>query len=81
MIFNRFTHPSSIIDLLADVWVEEIIKVVVRVFIIKVCSDPVIDILSGVLVDVTMIDLVSDIGVEVLSDVNANAVVAAMTAS
>ena len=81
MIFNRFTHPSSIIDLLADVWVEEIIKVVVRVFNIKVCSDPVIDILSGVLVDVTMIDLVSDIGVEVLSDVNANAVVAAMTAS
>ena len=79
MIFNRFTHPCVIIDVLADVWVEEIIKILVGVFVINVWTGVVIDTLSGVSAEV-IIDVVDcDIGVEALTAVNANVVVATMT--
>ena len=49
MIFNRFVHPCVVIDVLTDVWVEEvIIKVFVAVFVVNVWSDAVIDMLSDV---------------------------------
>ena len=32
MIFNRFTHNCVVVDVLADVWVEEIITAWVKVF-------------------------------------------------
>ena len=64
--------------MLTDVWVEEVIKALVEMFIINVWGDVVIDEVSDVQVDVT-INSVSDIGVEVLTDVNLNVLVAAMT--
>ena len=48
MIFNRFTYPSVVIDVLTDVWVEEVIKVFVEVFAVIVRTDAVIDMLSDV---------------------------------
>ena len=44
MIFNRFTHSRVIIDVLTDVWVKEVVKVSV----INVWADVVIDTLSDV---------------------------------
>ena len=44
VIFNR----CVIIDVLSDVWVEEVIKELVEGFVIKVWSDMMIDTLSGV---------------------------------
>ena len=45
---NRFSHLCVIIDVLADdVWVEEVIKIFVELFIINVWADVVIDTLSG----------------------------------
>ena len=79
MIFNRLTHPCVIIDVPADVWVEEIIKVLVGAFVINARADTVVDTWSGVYVDVTTV-VAPDIGVGVLIDVNPNALVAALTA-
>ena len=80
VIFNRFTHPCVIIDVLADVRVEEIIKILVVLFTIGVRANVVIDTLSCVsLVDVT-IDVVYDNGVEVLTDANANVFASLMPA-
>ena len=78
MIFNRFTHPRLIIDVLTDVCVEEVTKILVGGFVINVWDGMVIDTLSTVYVDVTFDD-VSDIGVEVLTDVDANVLGAVMT--
>ena len=61
-IFNRFTNPCVIIDVLADVWVEEVIKVFVAVFVTNARADMAIDKVSG---DVT-IGIVSSIAVELL---------------
>ena len=72
-------HTWVFIDVLTDVWVEDVFKILVEVFTITVPDDVMIDTLSGVCVDLT-IDVVSDIGVEVLTDVNANAVVETMSA-
>ena len=58
--------------MLADVWVVEVIKVLVEVFVIAVRDDVVIDTVT--------IGVDSDIGVEVLADVNANVSVVMMTA-
>ena len=52
----------------------------VEVFVINVWSDVVIDTLSGVSVDAIIDVVASDISVEILTDVNANFLVAAMTA-
>ena len=79
MIFNRFVHSRMVIDVLTDVWVEEVIKVFVEVFAVNVWTGVVIDSMSDVQVDVK-IDVVSDIDVEVLTDVNANVLVVTMTA-
>ena len=67
-----------IIGALTDVWVEdeEVMKVFVEVTGIDVWADVVIDTLSGDVIN----DVASDIGVEVLLGVNANVLVAAMTA-
>ena len=73
MIFNRFKRLCVVIDVLADAWVEEVMKVSVKVFVINVRADVVIDKFSGV-------QVVSDIAAEVLTDVNANVLVVAMTA-
>ena len=79
-ISNRSTRPSVTIDLMSDVWLEEVIKVFVVVLSINGWADDVvIDTLSGVYVDV-IIDVVFDIGVEVLTDVDSNVLIAAMTA-
>ena len=78
VIFNRIIHPCVIIDVLADVWVEEVVKVYVNMSVINVWADVVIGTLSDVQVEVT-IDVVSDIGVEVLIDIHVNVLVAAMT--
>ena len=77
MSFKKNSHPCVIIDVLTDVWVEE---VMVEVCIINVWSDVVIDTLPGVSVDVIIDVLASDIGVEVLIDVNVNVLLADMTA-
>ena len=79
VIFNRFTHPCVVIDVLADVWVEKIVKVLVGAFVINARADTVVDTWSGVYVDVTTV-ISPDIDVGVLIDVNPNALVAAMTA-
>ena len=82
MISDRFTHPCVIIDVLADVWVEEVIQIFVAVFVINVWADVVIDMLSGAQQVAVTIDVVSGIRLEVLTEVNANVVVAAaMTAA
>ena len=65
------------IDALTDVWVEEVIKILVGVSAINVWTDVVIDTLSGVKVDV-MVDVLSDSGLEVLADVNTEVLIAAM---
>ena len=79
IIFNGFTHPRVIIDLLADVWAEEVMNVFVGVFVANVWSDGVIWMLSGVFhgreVDVS-IGAVSD---GVLTDVNTDVLVVAIT--
>ena len=78
MNLKSITHPCVIIDVLADVRVEEIIKILVVVFTIGVRANVVIDTLSCVsLVDVT-IDAVYDNGVEVLTDANTSSVLAAI---
>ena len=46
MVFNRFSHLRVIIDMLADVWVEEVSKIFVDVFVINVWADVVIDTFS-----------------------------------
>ena len=66
-----------IVVVLADVWVEEVVKEFVEVSAINVRTGAVIDALSAVYVGAT-IDVVSDIGVEVLADANANILVATM---
>ena len=56
--------------MLADVWIEGVIKIFVEAFVINMWDDVAIDTLSGA-VD-AIIDVVSGIiGVEVLVDVNA----------
>ena len=66
MICNGFAQPCVIIDVLTDVWVEDVTKVSVKAFAIKVRSNVGIITLCGVCDDVT-IDVES---VEVLTDVN-----------
>ena len=78
MISNRFVYPRLIVDVLADVWVEDTLELSVKVFSLAVCADAVINMLFGVYVDLT-IDVASDIGVGVLTDVNDSVLVAAMT--
>ena len=59
-----------VIDVLTDVWVEEVIKIFVEVFVINIWDDVAIDTLSGA-VD-AIIDVVPGIiVVEVLVAVNA----------
>ena len=48
VICNRLKHPRVVIDVLTDVWVEEIAKVSVKVFVAKVGADVVIDTLLEV---------------------------------
>ena len=48
MIFNRFTHPCVIIDVLTDVWVEDVTRTLVKVFPINVWADAVVGTLTGV---------------------------------
>ena len=79
MIFNRFKRLCVVIDVLADAWVEEVMKVSVKLIVINVWAGVVVNALSGVWVDAT-IDVGSDIAAEVLTDVNANVLVVAMTA-
>ena len=78
MIFDIFVRPCVVIDELADVWVKEVIKILVGVFVINVWGDMVLATFS-VYVDVT-IDVVSDIDVGVLTAVNTTILVTAMTA-
>ena len=78
MNLKSITHPCVIIEVLADVRVEEIIKILIVLFTIGVRANVVIDTLSCVsLVDVT-IDVVYDNGVEVLTDANTNFVLSAI---
>ena len=72
-----------IINVLADVRVEEVVKILVEMFIINVRAEVLIDMFSGVSVDVLIVVVTSDIDFveEVLTDANANVFVAAMTAS
>ena len=72
MIFNKFTYPR----VLTDVYIEEIVEVVVRVFVINAWADAVIDALPRIYVD----SIIDNIGVEVSTDVDTNVLVAAMTA-
>ena len=66
-----------VIDVLADVRVDDVIKMLVEVFVINMRDGVVIGTLSGANVDVT-IAVVSDIAVVVLNTVNVNILVAAM---
>ena len=76
MIFNSFAHPCVVIDVLTDVWVGGIIKVLVDgEFSISMWVDVVIDPLSDVI-----IDIVSDIDVEMLTDVSVKVLIASVTA-
>ena len=77
MICKNKSDPCVIIDVLTDVWVEEVIKTLVGVFTINVRTVMVLDVLSGAYVDV-IIDVESDTGVEVLTDVNASVLVTAV---
>ena len=69
MFSNTLTYSCVSIDALADVWVEEVIKILFEGFVINMCADVVIDTLTGVQVDVA-IDFVSDVGVEVYGNVS-----------
>ena len=69
-----------VINILADVWVDEVIEMLVEVFVIGVRVGVVIDTLPGVSVVVITYEGVSDVGAEVLTDMNANSLIAAMTA-
>jgi len=77
---KRISHPCVIINVLADVRIDEVVKILVGVSIINVRTDVVIGILSGVAVGVIIDAATSDIDVEVLTDVNTDILVAAMTA-
>ena len=48
MIRNRFTHLCVVIDALADVWVEELIKVSIITFFVDGRANVVVKTLSGV---------------------------------
>ena len=48
VICNRFPHPCVVIDVLVDVWVEEVTNALVTVCIFKVRAGVVIDTLSAV---------------------------------
>ena len=62
------------IDVLADVWVEYVIEIIVGVFTSNSWGDVVIGTLSGVTIDV-----VCDIGAEALTNLNENVSVVAMS--
>ena len=74
MNFNKIAHPCVAIDVLADVWVEYVIEIIVGVFTSNLWGDVVIGTLSGVTIDV-----VCDIGAEALTNLNANVSVVAMS--
>merc|ERR1712032_490471 len=69
MIFNRFSCPCVVMDVLTDVCVDEVIEILVGVVIVT---------LSGVQVDVIM-DVVLDVGVGVLPNLNVNILGVAVT--
>ena len=48
VIFNRFMYPCEVIDVLTDVWVEEVVEVFVEVFDINAWDDLAVDTLSDV---------------------------------
>ena len=50
MIFNRFKYVCVVIDEMTDAWVEEVIKVLVEVFVTNVWDDDVMieTVVSGV---------------------------------
>ena len=48
MGLGRFSYPCGVINVLADVWVVEVIKVLVEVCVIKMFAAVVIDTFSGV---------------------------------
>ena len=74
--FKIYTHPCVCIGVLAEVWVEDVIKTPVEEFVTNLRAAVVIGKLSGVKLDV-VIEVVFDIGVELVTDVNANVLVAA----
>ena len=80
VVFNTLVDPCVIIDMLAGVWVGEVIEMLVEVFVIDVRFSVVIDTLSGVSVVVITYEGVSDVGAELLTDMKANSLIAAMTA-
>ena len=80
MIFKRFTNPCVVIDVMADEWVGEVIKVSDGMFVINVGADVMIITLSNVLVEVTIDVVSSDIRVEESTDVNVNVLVVMVTA-
>ena len=47
-VFNRFAHPWLIVDVLTDVYVEEIMNILLKGFFIEVMDDVVIDTSFGV---------------------------------
>ena len=71
MVLNRKSHPCVNIGVLADAWLEEVMKVVGKVLTNDVETDVVIGTISGVYVE-------SDIGVGILSDINDSVLVVAM---
>ena len=48
VISKTILYPCVIIDVLTDVWVGEVIEIAVGEFVINVCTDVVINVLSGV---------------------------------
>ena len=48
MSFNRFPHPCVVMDVLDDVWVDEVIEILFGVFVMGVRDGVVIGTLSDV---------------------------------
>ena len=80
MFFKRFTYPCVVIEVMADEWRGEVIKVSLGAFVIKVGADVMIITLSNVFVEVTIDVVPSDIRVEESTDVTVNVLVAMVTA-
>ena len=79
MIFNRVTLLVVVIDVLADVWAEEVMNVFVGVFVVNVWSDGVIWMLSGVFHGVEVDVSIGAVSDGVLTDVNTDVLVVAIT--
>ena len=66
MIFVSFSHPCTRVDVLSDVWVEDVIDMSVEGLVIDRRDEVVTNSLAGVAINVMLVVVVSDVVVIVV---------------